>query len=357
MKEEIVDKKGVEYTLYRPLINYSIDDVVAMHKRHNLPLNPLYLKGASRIGCWPCINARKDEIKLISEISPEAIEKLIEWEDIISQAAKQGCATFFFARDLARKGEEFDHKKHGIEAQRSVEQDGTRRQAISAVGEGARKRRITILGETELLDGRLLRIGGNMTEEERIEWLKGRQFYIGGSDIGAIAGDSPYQTKFDIYHSKVDEITDDKANKQMRVGTDLEPVIGKWFAEEHDGWACAFNPPTEYGDEPYFGYNADGILYPAHAAALPILYECKTAKFAHDWGEAPYGDIPDAYYDQVQWGMGILGIGQAIVYVMIGGGFPIEYHIDCRLESLRESERCRPGLLESLRHSTQRARG
>ena len=76
----------------------------------------------------------------------------------------------FLPETMARKGEEFDHKKHGIEAQRSVEQDCTRRQAISAVGEGARERRITILGETELLDGRLLRIGGNMTEEERIEW-------------------------------------------------------------------------------------------------------------------------------------------------------------------------------------------
>lgn len=75
---EILDKKGVEYWLYRPLVDWKVDDVIALHKRHNLPINPLYLKGTRRIGCWPCINCRKDEIKLISEMSPEAIEKLKE---------------------------------------------------------------------------------------------------------------------------------------------------------------------------------------------------------------------------------------------------------------------------------------
>ena len=180
-----------------------------------------------------------------------------------------------------------------------------------------------------------------MTEEERLVWLKGRQNYVGGSDIGALANHSPYQTRFDSYHSKVDEITEDKANKQMRVGTALEPVISQLFAEEHPDWRCEFSPPVRYGEETYFGYNADGIVYPPYGEK-PVLYECKTAKFDFDWGDAPYGRIPESYYDQVMWGMGILGLEQAIVYVMIGGAFPIEYHVsfDWRLfESLKDVAR------------------
>ena len=116
-RHEKVSVRDVDYWLYRPVLEWTVETVMAMHRRHNLPINPLYLKGTSRVGCWPCINARKNEIRLVAEMSPDAIDKLEEWEDIVSEASKSGCATFFFARDRAKPGEQFDHKKHGIRAQ------------------------------------------------------------------------------------------------------------------------------------------------------------------------------------------------------------------------------------------------
>lgn len=37
---------------WRPIIAWTLDDVIAIHARHGLAPNPLYLEGASRVGCW-----------------------------------------------------------------------------------------------------------------------------------------------------------------------------------------------------------------------------------------------------------------------------------------------------------------
>lgn len=58
---------------WRPLINWSEQDVIDIHRRHNLAPNPLYLRGATRVGCWPCIFARKGELRTVAEASPDVI--------------------------------------------------------------------------------------------------------------------------------------------------------------------------------------------------------------------------------------------------------------------------------------------
>src|SRR3990167_960599 len=49
--------------VWRPLIAWTEQDVIDMHRRHGLAPNPLYLQGARRVGCWPCIYASKDELR------------------------------------------------------------------------------------------------------------------------------------------------------------------------------------------------------------------------------------------------------------------------------------------------------
>lgn len=64
----------------RPLLRWGYADVVAIHARHDVPLNPLYGYGAERVGCFPCINSKKAEIKLISIHFPERINEIREQE-------------------------------------------------------------------------------------------------------------------------------------------------------------------------------------------------------------------------------------------------------------------------------------
>lgn len=96
---------------YRPLINWKAADVFEMHERHGIEPNPLYKQGMSRVGCMPCINARKGEVREIALRFPEEIERVAEWEALVSQAAKRGCATFWAARGET----DVSLEKHGID--------------------------------------------------------------------------------------------------------------------------------------------------------------------------------------------------------------------------------------------------
>lgn len=65
--------EGFDLEVWRPLVTWTTDDVRAIHARHGLAMNPLYELGASRVGCWPCIHARKSEIALVARLDPERI--------------------------------------------------------------------------------------------------------------------------------------------------------------------------------------------------------------------------------------------------------------------------------------------
>jgi 3'-phosphoadenosine 5'-phosphosulfate sulfotransferase (PAPS reductase)/FAD synthetase len=59
--------------VWRPLIAWKVEDVIAIHHRHGVPLNPLYRAGFDRVGCWPCIFSRKDEIRGLADKDPERV--------------------------------------------------------------------------------------------------------------------------------------------------------------------------------------------------------------------------------------------------------------------------------------------
>src|SRR5688572_30241345 len=79
---------GFDCEVWRPLIHWTEEDVIAIHKRHGLPPNPLYLMGAKRVGCWPCIMASKDEIRLISERDPGKISTIRQMEHDVTERAR-----------------------------------------------------------------------------------------------------------------------------------------------------------------------------------------------------------------------------------------------------------------------------
>lgn len=73
--------------VWRPLIRWTEQDVIDIHRRHGLRPNPLYLRGASRVGCWPCIYARKSEIAMVAKESPERIDLIETLETDLSALA------------------------------------------------------------------------------------------------------------------------------------------------------------------------------------------------------------------------------------------------------------------------------
>ncbi len=77
------EDEGPRYTrdrwggwVWRPLIAWSVQDVLEIHRRHAVPVNPLYQLGHDRVGCYPCIYSNKEEVKLISIRTPDRIDKI-----------------------------------------------------------------------------------------------------------------------------------------------------------------------------------------------------------------------------------------------------------------------------------------
>lgn len=92
MKDETT---GAECWNYRPILDWKAEDCFAIMKKHGIKPNPLYSLGMTRVGCMPCINARKAEIAEISMRFPEEIDRIARWENAVSKASKRGDSTFF----------------------------------------------------------------------------------------------------------------------------------------------------------------------------------------------------------------------------------------------------------------------
>lgn len=85
--------------VWRPILRWTVEDVLKIHHRHNIPVNPLYKLGFSRVGCAPCRNARKDEIRLWAQHFPERIAAVREIEKAVTdertRRGLEGSATMF----------------------------------------------------------------------------------------------------------------------------------------------------------------------------------------------------------------------------------------------------------------------
>ncbi len=79
----------------RPILKWSWEDVFAIHRKHGIEPNPLYRLGCSRVGCMPCIHARKDEIRNIAHRFPDEIDRVSEWERLVTETCKRGLSSFF----------------------------------------------------------------------------------------------------------------------------------------------------------------------------------------------------------------------------------------------------------------------
>lgn len=109
---------------FRPIIHWTAQNVFDYAKRRGLKPNPLYMQGFARVGCFPCINASKAELRQIGKVYPEAAARIAEWEHIVSSASKRGKATFF-APDVTPQGADIGRRakaKGGLTAEESADQ-------------------------------------------------------------------------------------------------------------------------------------------------------------------------------------------------------------------------------------------
>lgn len=91
--EDADDTRGLH--VYRPILQWTFQDVFAMAARHGIEPNPLYKQGCSRVGCMPCINVNKAELREIFSRWPEEIERVAQWEQLVAACSRRQNSTFF----------------------------------------------------------------------------------------------------------------------------------------------------------------------------------------------------------------------------------------------------------------------
>ena len=93
--EHMRDRRGREIDaieVWRPILRWTEEEVIAVHRRYGLRPCPLYLRGATRVGCWPCIQAGKAELRLIGD-DPRRVQAMRLLEALIgdlTRARKEG---------------------------------------------------------------------------------------------------------------------------------------------------------------------------------------------------------------------------------------------------------------------------
>jgi len=85
--------KTHDASVLRPIFRWSAQQVIDHILENGQRPNPLYERGFSRVGCFPCVMCRKREIQLISK-DKWAAQRLIEAERRMKEETERG-STFF----------------------------------------------------------------------------------------------------------------------------------------------------------------------------------------------------------------------------------------------------------------------
>lgn len=166
-----------------------------------------------------------------------------------------------------------------------------------------------ICGCGSLVSARLTRTGERMTED--------RTTFIGGSDIAAIAGLSPYRSALDVYLEKTGQAPAFEGNEATRWGSALEPLIAQRYAERMGREVYAPTSVAIHPAHPWYRAHFDRLV-----RSPRLLLEIKTAgaRQAHRWGTPGTDEIPEEYLAQVHWYLPLLPeVEAAEVPVLIGG--------------------------------------
>ena len=153
------------------------------------------------------------------------------------------------------------------------------------------------------------------------QYLEERRKGIGGSDIAAILGLSPWKTAYQVYQEKRKEVDDWKGNEATDWGKRLEPVLRQWYSDTTGRVVRMPEKIICHGKYPYMLASLDGFTDDRR------IVEIKTARHGKGWGQPGTNEIPDYYALQCQHYMVVTGFEVTDVPVSIGGGSPELYEV------------------------------
>lgn len=177
-----------------------------------------------------------------------------------------------------------------------------------------------------------------MNDFDRAAWLAERRTGIGGSDIAAVLGLCPYRTPLQLWMDKTgraEDQPDAESLERMHWGTVLEDVVAREYADRNQVNVQRINKILRHGDVPIAIANLDRVVPNTRGtlakwnsrknfiSGSSKLVECKTAhalaRNSAEWGTPGTDEVPQAYWLQCQWYLGISALPIADLAVLFGG--------------------------------------
>lgn len=161
----------------------------------------------------------------------------------------------------------------------------------------------------------------------RQEWLQAREGGIGGSELSAILGTSPFATGWALWAQRTGLIDREPPDRErMRWGAVLEDSIARRWADVHGATIRRVGMVAD-PDRPWRRASLDRVVLHPGTLRAGALLECKAT--SERSGDLDEDALQARYAAQVQWYLGITGLPAAHLAVLIGGQelrtFPVEH--------------------------------
>ena len=155
----------------------------------------------------------------------------------------------------------------------------------------------------------------------RLEFLQRRKSGIGGSDVAAILGLSPWRSPLDVYYDKTEPLDPHAVDaspvgedRALYWGTVLEAEIARAYTAVTGRKLTRYNRLLQHPDYPWAIGDVDRLVVPengkrAFNPKTGEIYtdravEIKNSRYkGEEWGDDGSDVIPVWYYCQVQWYM------------------------------------------------------
>lgn len=154
---------------------------------------------------------------------------------------------------------------------------------------------------------------------------------IGGSDIAAIVGESPWSSAWDVWAEKTGRSGPSQDNEATELGRDLEGPIAQRYQRRHPEVRVAVAGPRTHPQKAWIRGSADRVCYtPDDSETLLYGLEIKTSgltggSLADTWGDPD--DVPLGYQLQCLWYMGLYETSRWDVAAILGMAGYREYSL------------------------------
>ncbi|RCK68306.1 hypothetical protein DT076_16805 [Desertihabitans brevis] len=161
------------------------------------------------------------------------------------------------------------------------------------------------------------------------EWLEQRSTRLGGSEVAAVLGLSPWESRLSLWLRKAGAVGPQPDTADTEWGRRLESAVLQRWRDDHPDWRVRRRGQTFLHDEhDWMLASPDAIVHRRRRGELDEVVEVKQARYDDEWGTPGTDKIPVYYLTQVRWYLAVLGLRRARVIVLIGGTDYREYIVE-----------------------------